>query len=603
MTKDKFKIQFAEAAEAAFKEIYGDIDRTEGDHDIFTRDKIYDGLETPKDPKMGRFAFPVFKYAKLLKTKPQEIATKTADAINTYLDRQQRTPLLRCEAVGGFLNVKTDFNTLARETLGAILSQKEKFGSADIGRNRKLLVEYSSPNIAKPFGIGHLRSTVIGNSLRRIFKKLGYDVVGINYPGDWGTQFGKMIVAYHNWGNKDTLEKDPVKNLLELYVRFHDEAEKDDSLNEAARQAFRKLEEGDPETVNLWEKFKTISNEEFNLAYGTLGVEFDEVVGESFYNDKMDSVVARLEKAGLTRISRGALVVELDDPNLPPCLLKKTDGATLYVTRDLAGLIYRWEKYHFKESLYVVGTAQSDYFKQALQVIDKLETAENLPPEQRMTGRVRHIEFGWVKFEGTSMSTRRGKLVFLKDVIDQAMALAREKIKEKNPDLKDFEKTARMIGVGAVMFSQLSVRRQKDINFIWNEVLNFEGETGPYLQYTHARLCSLLRNYEGDIGGEVDYTLLDREEEQRVVELLADFPETVTDAARVYDPYMVTAYLLKLSAAFNKVYQRKDENGRIDKIISDDRELSKARVSLVRAVQTVVKEGLYLLGLEAPEEM
>jgi len=603
MTKDKFKIQFAEATEAAFKKTYRDIYKTTGDNDIFNKDVIYDGLETPKDPKMGRFAFPVFKYVKLLKAKPQDIAAKIAEAINRYLDNQNQTALLHCEAVGGFLNARTDFKTLAGDTLGAILTQPEKYGDADIGKNRKLLVEYSSPNIAKPFGIGHLRSTVIGNSLRRIFKKLGYDVVGINYPGDWGTQFGKMIVAYHKWGNKDTLESDPVRKLLELYVRFHDEAEKDDSLNEAARQAFRKLEGKDPETVALWEKFKTISNEEFNLIYGTLGVEFDEVIGESFFNDKMDTVVARLEKVGLTKISRGALVVEMDDPNLPPCLLKKTDGATLYVTRDLAGLIYRWEKYHFEESLYVVGTAQSDYFKQALQVIDKLEIAERLPLEQRMTGRVKHIDFGWVKFEGTSMSTRRGKLVFLKDVIDQAMALAREKIKDKNPDLKAFEETARMIGVGAVMFSQLSVRRQKDVNFIWDEVLNFEGETGPYLQYTHARLCSLLRNYGGDIGGVVDYTLLDREEERRVVELLADFPETVADAARVYDPFIVTAYLLKLTGAFNKVYQRKDENGRIDKIISDNAELSKARIALVKAVQTVVKEGLYLLGLKAPEEM
>jgi arginyl-tRNA synthetase len=599
VNKDKFKIQFAEAAEAAFREIYG----AAGDNVIFKKDVIYEGLETPKDPKMGRFAFPVFKYAKELKTKPQEIASKISEAINAYLDKQKQPALLRCEAVGGFLNARTDFSTLAGETLGAILKQGQRYGDTNTGQNRKLLVEYSSPNIAKPFGIGHLRSTVIGNSLRRIFKKLGYDVVGINYPGDWGTQFGKMIVAYRKWGNKDTLENEPVKKLLDLYVRFHNEADKDESLNEEARGAFRKLEENDPETVALWEKFKTISNEEFNLVYGTLGVEFDEVVGESFYNDKMEAVVTRLERAGLTKISQGALVVELDDPNLPPCLLKKSDGATLYVTRDLAGLIYRWEKYHFEESLYVVGTAQSDYFKQALMVIDKLETAENLPPEKRMTGRVKHIEFGWVKFEGASMSTRRGKLVFLKDVIDQAMALAREKIREKNPDLKAFEETARMIGVGAVMFSQLSVRRQKDINFIWNEVLNFEGETGPYLQYTHARLCSLLRNYEGDIGGTVDYTLLDREEEQRVVELLADFPETVAAAARVYDPYMVTGYLLKLAAAFNKVYQRKDDNGRIDKIISDDRRLSKARITLVKVVQTVVKEGLYLLGLEAPEEM
>lgn len=603
MYKDKFKEQFARATAAAFRKIYHDIFDTVGDSRVFNEDFIYENLETPRDPKMGRFALPVFKFASLLKDKPPLIASNIAPAAMWFFEQNNVEPLISIHAAGGFLNAKTDFKILAKDTLQAVLEKGDKFGDSDIGRNRKILVEYSSPNIAKPFGIGHLRSTVIGHSLRRIFKKLGYAVVGINYPGDWGTQFGKMIVAYHRWGNKDTLENEPVKKLLELYVRFHNEAALNDELNEEARKAFRKLENGDPETVSLWERFKAISNEEFNLVYNTLGIEFDEVIGESFFNDKMEAVIERLKKAGLTAVSQGALVVKLNDPNLPPCLLKKSDGATLYVTRDLAGLMYRWEKYRFYESLYVVGTAQSDYFKQALGVIEMLEEAEQLPPEARMSGRVKHIDFGWVKFEGKSMSTRQGKLVFLKDVIDQAVTLARQKIKEKNPDLKAVEETARMIGVGAVMYSQLSVRRQKDINFIWDEVLNFEGETGPYLQYTHARLCSLLRNYNDHGRGPVDYSLLDKEEEHRVVELLADFPDTVTEAARLYDPYPVTSYLIKLAGAFNRVYQRKDEAGRIDKIISADKELSKARIALVRAVQTVLKEGLYLLGLKAPEEM
>ncbi len=603
MYKDKFKEQFARATAAAFRKIYHDIFDTVGDSRVFNEDFIYENLETPRDPKMGRFALPVFKFASLLKDKPPLIASNIAPAAMWFFEQNNVEPLISIHAAGGFLNAKTDFKILAKDTLQAVLEKGDKFGDSDIGRNRKILVEYSSPNIAKPFGIGHLRSTVIGHSLRRIFKKLGYAVVGINYPGDWGTQFGKMIVAYHRWGNKDTLENEPVKKLLELYVRFHNEAALNDELNEEARKAFRKLENGDPETVSLWERFKAISNEEFNLVYNTLGIEFDEVIGESFFNDKMEAVIERLKKAGLTAVSQGALVVKLNDPNLPPCLLKKSDGATLYVTRDLAGLMYRWEKYRFYESLYVVGTAQSDYFKQALGVIEMLEEAEQLPPEARMSGRVKHIDFGWVKFEGKSMSTRQGKLVFLKDVIDQAVTLARQKIKEKNPDLKAVEETARMIGVGAVMYSQLSVRRQKDINFIWDEVLNFEGETGPYLQYTHARLCSLLRNYNDHGRGPVDYSLLDKEEEHRVVELLADFPDTVTEAARLYDPYPVTYYLIKLAGAFNRVYQRKDEAGRIDKIISADKELSKARIALVRAVQTVLKEGLYLLGLKAPEEM
>jgi len=582
MDRDKFKEQFAIAAEAAFKKIYSDIYEATGDSEVFDKEIVYNGLEAPKDPKMGRFAFPIFRYVKLLKEKPQDITAKISDEINKFLEANYSPALVKCEAVSGFLNGRVDAAVLAMLTVSEIINSQNKYGNSTVGDNRTLLVEYSSPNIAKPFGIGHLRSTIIGNSLRRIFKKLG---------------------AYHRWGNNDPLENEPVKKLLEFYVRFHEEAETDESLNEEARQAFRKLEDNDPATVALWEKFKDISNDEFNLVYRTLGIEFDEVVGESFFNDKMDAVIARLEKAGLTKISRGALVVELDDPNLPPCLLKKTDGATLYITRDLAGLIYRWEKFNFYESLYVVGTAQADYFKQALTVIDMLEQAERLPPEKRMTGRIKHIEFGWVKFENTTMSTRRGKLVFLKDVIDKAVALAREKITEKNPNLKDFEDTAQKIGVGAVMFSQLSVRRQKDINFIWEEVLNFEGETGPYLQYTHARLCSLMRNFIGEIDLNVNFSLLDKPEENRVVELLTDFPRAVADAARNYEPYMITGYLLRLSAAFNKVYQRKDADGRIDKIISDNAELSGARIALVKAVQSVINEGLYLLGLRAPEEM
>ena len=327
------------------------------------------------------------------------------------------------------------------------------------------------------------------------------------------------------------------------------------------------------------------------------------MLGESFFNDKMDAVVERLERDGLTSISQGALVVALDDPNLPPGMLRKGDGSTLYLTRDLAGLIYRWDRFHFHESLYVVGTAQSDYFKQALMVIDKMERAEKLPDSERMTGRVKHIDFGWVKFQGRTMSTRRGQIVFLEDVINEAENLAKEKIKEKNPDLAEIDDTAHMIGVGAVLFSQLSVKRQKDINFNWDEVLSFEGETGPYLQYTHARLCSLQRNYGKEIISDINAALLDLDEERRVVELLADFPGAIDDAARNYDPHYIAVYLLRLAGAFNKVYQRKDDTGRIDKIISENEQLSAARMALVRGVQLTVKEGLYLLGLAAPEEM
>jgi arginyl-tRNA synthetase len=391
---------------------------------------------------------------------------------------------------------------------------------------------------------------------------------------------------------------------LDLYVKYHQEAEKDPALDDEAREAFKKLEDGDPETTELWKQFKDISYEEFDRVYKLLGVEYDLVIGESFLNDKMDALVERLEAVGLTKVSKGALIVELDDPNLPPALLRKADGATLYITRDLAGAVYRWDTYRFDESIYVVGTSQSDHFKQCFGVLALLEEAENTPADGRMTGKMTHVDFGWVKFGKKTMATRAGNIILLDDVISKAVELVKDIIKEKNPDIENIDETAHMVGVGAVVFSQLSVRRQKDVNFSWEEVLNFDGETGPYLQYTHARLCSLIRNYDIEITPEIDYSLLDQEEEKRVIEhLLADYPQAIKDAARQYEPFMIVMYLLKLAAAFNAVYQRKTPDGRIDKIVSDNKELSAARMALVRAVQSVLNSGLGLLGMRAPEKM
>ena len=333
-----------------------------------------------------------------------------------------------------------------------------------------------------------------------------------------------------------------------------------------------------------------------------LGVEFDWITSESFLNDKMAAAIESLEKAGLTSMSEGALIVDIDDPLLPPVLLRKADGATLYATRDVAGLFYRWQQYKFYQSLYIVGSAQSDYFKQLFKLIELKEKAEALSDKDSMSGKIKHIEFGWVKFGDKAMSTREGNIVILEDVIDKAAELARKRIEEKNPGLKTIEETSRIIGTGAVIFSQLSVRRHKDIRFDWDQVLNFEGETGPYLQYTHARLCSLLRNYKGTVSSDIDYALLAGSEESRVIDLLADFPDTIEDAARDYDPFYIAAMLLKLAGAFNKFYQRKNEQGKSDKIISDNKELSAARIALVKSTQLVINKGLYLLGLEAPQE-
>ncbi|MFQ5453351.1 MAG: arginine--tRNA ligase, partial [Candidatus Zixiibacteriota bacterium] len=543
--------------------------------------------------------------SKLLNDKPPTIASSIANIASIIIKKHpdEYQCLSEISNAGGYINVNTDFTSEAYQTINDILNLKSEYGSSDEGNGHKILVEYSSVNIAKPFGVGHLRTTILGNSLRHIFNKIGCDVVGINYLGDWGTQFGKMIVAFQEWGSGINSGNESVSDLLELYVKFHDEAEKDDSLNDRARQAFQKLETGDKELTALWERFKNISMKEFKRVYNLLGVEFDWITGESFLNDKMEPVIQRLKKASLTSISEGALIVDLNDPQLPPCLLIKADGATLYSTREITGILYRWDTYHFDEMLYVVASAQSDHFKQIFKVLTLLEEAEKTSGENIISKRIKHIEFGWVKFGDKTMSTRRGNIIFLEDVINKAVDLIKTKIIEKNPNLKKIDETASIIGVGAVIFSQLSVRRQKDVNFNWAEVLNFEGETGPYLQYTHARLSSLLRNYDDDISSDIEYDLLHNEEEQRIIELLADFPDAVHDAAKNYEPFIISAYLIKLAGAFNKFYQRKDETGRIDKIISNDKNLSLARIALVKSTQTVIKEGLKLLGIQAPEEM
>ncbi|MFH1687289.1 MAG: arginine--tRNA ligase [bacterium] len=602
MQPDQYMKQFAEATAAAFRSEWPEVFAELGEVQAFSSDFVLQHLEKPKDPKMGRFAFPVFRMAGILKERPPDIALKICDRANELLGRGDRS-LLICEAAAGFINAQVNATALAEETLNGVLSAGNAFGSSNAGAGKTMLVEYSSANIAKPFGIAHLRSTVIGNSLRRVFKKLGYDAVGINYLGDWGTQFGKMIVAYRMWGRDLKLDSNALNELVKLYVRFHDEAEKNPELDDRARQAFKDLEDGEPEAIKLWETFRSISLAEFDQIYEILGVEFDWVTGEAFLNDKMEAAIERFSRSGLTSQSQGALVIDLKDDQLPPLLLKKADGATLYATRELAGLLYRWQEYKFHEALYVVGSAQADHFRQTLKAIDLLELAEGVPETELMSPRVKHVDFGWVRFGDRKMSTRKGDIVFLEDVYQTATTKVREIIAKKNPDLADSDEVALMIGVGAVIFAQLSVRRQKDVNLQWEDILSFEGETGPYLQYTHARLCSLERNYPEAVLGVVDFALLDREEEHRLIELLADFPVAVQDAARIYDPQIIAACLLRLAGAFNKFYQRKGSDGRVEKIISADARLSAARMALVKAVRLVMNEGLYLLGLRAPIAM
>lgn len=595
------KEEYAKSIVATIIECYPDIYNNNSDDDVFNPSYLVRYIEIPKNLDKGDYSLPVFRFSKTFNEKPQDIAKKVAVASVNHLKSATAT------AEGIFINFKADRGKRTKEIIPKILREKENYGNDHQDNKQPVLVEYSSVNIAKPFGIAHLRTTILGASLSEIYKKLGYNVVRLNYLGDWGTQFGKLIVAYKKWGSDISLD-DPelIDKIFKLYVKFHVEAKKDETLEDEARKVFKALEDGKEETLQLWEKFRSISLKDYGRIYKAIGVEFDLITGEAFLNDKIEPVIEHFEKAGLSSISEGALVVDLDDEQLPPCLLKKADGATLYATRDITGAFWRKEEYDYQKSLYVVANSQCDHFKQVFKAISMLEDAEGLSPEMRVSDKVTHVDFGWVKFGEKVMSTRAGNVINLEDVVKKAVDLVKENIKEKNPDLKAIDETAEMIGLGAVKFSQLSVKRQKDVNFNWDAVLSFEGETGPYLQYTHARLCSLLRNYDDKkLDGSIDLRLLGDEdnEEQRVVKLLQDFQKSIKDAELNNDPYFIVIHLLKLAGAFNKFYQRKTDDGQVDRIISDNDELTKARMALVKSVQIVINEGLKLLGIKAPEEM
>ncbi|NMC43718.1 MAG: arginine--tRNA ligase [candidate division Zixibacteria bacterium] len=546
---------------------------------------IYGRLEVPRDRTMGDFAFPAFSLAASLKEKPAEIARKVA----AQLDPAQFS------AAGPYINAVLSVSEIAAAVLPLIHGQGTAFGNQSVGEGKKIAIDYSSPNIAKPFGVGHLRSTAIGHSLYRIYEKLGYRPIGINHLGDWGTQFGKMIVAYRKWGRDDQLAKEPITYLYDLYVRFHAEEEKDPSLSEDARLWFKKLEDGDPEAVRLWTLFKEYSLTEFQRIYDILGITFDHYTGESFYNDRIEAVMDILRRAGLVTESQGAQVVELEPYGMPACLLKKADGATLYATRELAGIFYRYETFHFDRALYVVGASQQEHFKQVFKVIELLG--------EPYADKLVHVEFGWIKFKDQAMSTRKGNIIFLEDVIATAEEKAAKIIRDKNPGLPNLEATARMIALGAILFADLGVKKHKDVNFSWEEVLNFEGETGPYLQYTHARLSSLIRRYGRPIAEAVDFGLISSPEEKELLLHLYRFGQTVETAAERYEPNYIAEYLLELAAVFNRFYQRKDAEGKLVKIISDREDETGARMLLVAAVRSVLNEGLRLLGIPAPEEM
>ena len=539
-------------------------------------------IEIPPDRSMGDYAFPCFRLAKAMRKAPPAIAEELRAGITLP------SSITKAEVKGGYLNFFEDRAGAASATIKRVLAEGENYGHSNEGGGKNVCVEFSSINIAKPFHIGHLPSTAIGNSLNRIYKALGYNTIAINHLGDWGTQFGKMIVAYKKWGGGKPIEESTVRELVKLYVRFHEEAEKDESLNDEARAWFRKIEQGDSEAVDLWQRMKTLTLKEVGEVYKLLGVEFDSYAGESFYEDKMQAVIDELDAKGLLKTDKGAKIVDLSEYNMPPCIIVKSDGATLYATRDLAAAIYRKKTYDFVKSVYVVAYQQNLHFQQFFKVLELMG--------YDWVKDCVHVNFGMVFMEEGTLSTRHGNVVYLEDVLNASIEKTLEIIKEKSPDLEDKEAAARAVGVGAVVWGILYNSRIKDTSFSWKKMLNFDGETGPYAQYTHARCCSVLRKAGGYDEADIDCTLLSGEAETALVKAIAAFPDTVKAAAEKYEPYLIARAAIEICSRFNKFYYD-------CRIMDDDMHIRNARLALTDAARICIKNALYLVGLEAPERM
>lgn len=545
-----------------------------------TMDQVADLLEVPKSLDLGDFAFPAFQLAKTLHKSPVQIAQQLAPLVNA-------DGLQKVEAKGPYVNVFLDQPVFAHTTFHAILSDPASYGAADIGHGGNVPIDMSSPNIAKPISMGHLRSTVIGNALANIFSKLGYHPIKINHLGDWGTQFGKLIVGYKMWGSEEAVKENPIKNLLAYYVRFHQEDKDHPEMDDEAREWFKKLEEGDPEATKLWAWFREISLKEFQKVYDQLGVTFDSYNGEAFYNDKMDEVIQILEQKGLLEKSQGADIVDLSDQDLNPALIRKSDGASLYMTRDLAAAIYRKRTYNFVKSLYVVGGEQKEHFDQLKAVLKKMgfDWADEIV----------HVPFGLITENGKKLSTRSGRIILLEKVLQDAVGLAQKQVDEKNPTLANKEEVAHQVGVGAVVFHDLKNDRMDNFDFNLEEVVRFEGETGPYVQYTNARAQSILRKAGKTEADLIDAAALDDAGAWEVIRTLGDFPEIITRAAREYEPSVIAKYALRLAKAFNKYYAH-------TKVLTGDA-AQDSRLALVASVSAVLQSALALLGVGAPAEM
>ncbi len=546
-----------------------------------SKDEIYSALMPTQNEKNGEMCLPCFKFSAKLRKPPQQIASQLQQSL------KENVFIKKTAVAGGYLNFYFDRAAVAKEVMGGL--RDKDYALPPLENNGKTVcIDYSSINIAKPFHIGHLLTTAIGGSLYRISKFCGYNAVGINHLGDWGTQFGKLIVAYKKWGDDEDIKKRNIRALLDLYVRFHKEAETYPELEDEGRHWFKKIEEGDKEALAIFESFKQITLREVQKVYDRLGITFDSYAGESFYNDKMQPVIDTLKSKNLLKMSEGAEVVDLEEYGMPPCLILKKDGTTLYATRDLAAAIYRKKTYDFYKNLYVVAYQQNLHFRQIFKVLELMgyEWAKDCV----------HVPFGMVSLEGAgSLSTRKGNVVFLSDVLDSAVEKAREIIDAKNPDLPEKDKTASDVGVGAVIFGALSGSRIKDISFSLEKALSFDGETGPYLQYTHARCCSIL-DKAGEVKGYVDFSVLEQDEAFALVRLTDEFYHTVLLALEKYEPSIISRYLIDVAQAFNKFYVN-------NRILGESDNVTFTRLMLVRAVESVLKTGLNLILLNAPEKM
>ena len=547
-----------------------------------TLEEITALIEVPPNKDMGDFAFPCFKLAKVFRKAPNMIAAELSEKIEAKGVISNVTPL------GGYINFFVNKSQLAETVIKDVLTKKEKYGQSDLGKDKTIVIDFSSPNIAKPFHIGHIRTTVIGNALYKIYDSQGYNTVRINHLGDYGTQFGKLIVAFKLWGNKEAVEANPIPELLKLYIQFHDEAERHPEMEDEARAWFTKLENGDKEAKELWQWFRDESLKEFARVYDLLDIEFDSYNGESFYSDKMDRVIDIIKDKGLLQESQGTNIVDLEEYNMPPALITKYVGSTLYMTRDLAAALYRKENYDFEKCIYVVGSQQSLHFQQLFKVLELVgfEWAKDMV----------HVPFGMVALEEGTMSTRKGRVVFLEDVLKQAIEKTKETMLTKNPNALNVDEIAKQVGVGAVVFQELSNSRIKDYTFSWSRTLSFEGETGPYVQYTHARCCAVLRKAEEEVTTDINYELLNDVDSAEVLKVIASFNKTILNAMRKNEPHIITRFVLDLAQAFNKFYHD-------NSILVEDAELRKARLALVCATRQALENGLKLLGMQAPERM